>query len=69
RLQVAAQYLSHSEQGGPNVTEIAHMCGYREPLYFSRIFKKKYGVAPSAYADTLVEAEIPRDSDSMKIMM
>lgn len=69
RLQVAAQYLSHSEQGGPNVTEIAHMCGYREPLYFSRIFKKKYGVAPSAYAETLVAAELSADSDSMKIIM
>ena len=69
RLQVAAQYLSHSEQGGPNVTEIAHMCGYREPLYFSRIFKKKYCVAPSSYAETLVAADPPKDSDSMKIML
>lgn len=29
------------------VSQIAEMCGYSEPLYFSRVFKKYYGVAPS----------------------
>lgn len=32
------------------VSQIAEMCGYTEPLYFSRVFKKYYGVAPSEYA-------------------
>ena len=69
RLQVAAQYLVHSEPSGPNVTEVAHMCGFREPLYFSRMFKKKYGVSPSAYAATDGAKETPHDSDDMKIML
>lgn len=69
RLQVAVQYLTHSEQSGPNITEIAHMCGFREPLYFSRMFKKKYGVSPSAYADTLESSAVPQGSDAMKIML
>ncbi len=69
RLQVAAQYLSLSDQGGPNVTEVAHMCGFREPLYFSRMFKKKFGVSPSAYAAVINEREAPQNSDSMKIML
>ena len=69
RLQIAAQYLSYSDQGGPNVTEIAHLCGFREPLYFSRMFKKKYGVSPSAYAAMIGKQEAPLDSDSMKIML
>ena len=30
-------------------TQIAEMCGYGEPLYFSRVFKKYYGVAPSQF--------------------
>jgi len=26
------------------------MCGFSDSLYFSRMFKKKYGIAPSYYA-------------------
>lgn len=29
------------------VAQISEMCGFAEPLYFSRVFKKYYGVAPS----------------------
>ena len=32
-----------------NVTEIAQIVGYDNPLYFSRIFKKIKGVSPSEY--------------------
>ncbi len=32
------------------VSQIAEMCGYSEPLYFSRVFKKYYGVSPTEYA-------------------
>lgn len=32
-----------------SVTQIAEACGFSEPLYFSRVFKKYYGVAPSHY--------------------
>ncbi|MCD8372766.1 MAG: helix-turn-helix transcriptional regulator [Clostridia bacterium] len=32
-----------------SVGQIAEMCGYAEPLYFSRVFKKYYGVSPSEY--------------------
>lgn len=32
-----------------NVTEIANMVGYENPLYFSRIFKKVKGISPSEY--------------------
>ncbi|MCR5824936.1 MAG: AraC family transcriptional regulator [Oscillospiraceae bacterium] len=69
RLHVAAQYLTHNNQSSPNITEIAHMCGFREPLYFSRMFKKKYGVSPSAYAAASGAESAPKDSDSMKILL
>lgn len=36
-----------------SVTQIAEACGYAEPLYFSRVFKKYYGVAPSHYLRNL----------------
>ena len=32
-----------------NVTEIAQIVGYDNPLYFSRIFKKTKGLSPSEY--------------------
>lgn len=32
------------------ISEIAIAVGYNDPLYFSRVFKKKYGVSPSQYA-------------------
>ena len=30
------------------VKEIAFLCGFNDPLYFSKIFKKKMGISPSA---------------------
>lgn len=39
-----------------NFYEVAHSVGYDDPLYFSRAFKKKYGVAPSENT-ALYEAE------------
>ena len=32
------------------VGQIAEACGYAEPLYFSRVFKKYHGVSPTEYA-------------------
>ncbi len=32
-----------------NITEIAQIVGYNNPLYFSRIFKKAKGLSPSEY--------------------
>lgn len=42
-----AQRLLESTQY--NVTEVASIVGYDNPLYFSRLFKKQTGVAPSEY--------------------
>lgn len=48
RLQIAAEVLLNSADGS-SIADIALMCGFRDPLYFSKIFKKKYGVAPTYY--------------------
>lgn len=32
------------------ISELAASVGYSDPLYFSRAFKKKYGISPSQYA-------------------
>lgn len=34
---------------GYNISEIAQIVGYDNPLYFSRIFKKIKGVSPMQY--------------------
>lgn len=47
RLQAAANTLRAGNSG--SITETARMCGYQDPLYFSRMFKKKYGVSPREY--------------------
>ncbi|MDE7329578.1 MAG: helix-turn-helix transcriptional regulator [Clostridia bacterium] len=31
------------------VSQIAEACGFSEPLYFSRVFKKHFGVSPTLY--------------------
>ncbi len=33
------------------VSQIAEACGFAEPLYFSRVFKKHFGVSPMQYAE------------------
>lgn len=35
--------------GEYNINQIANLCGYEDPLYFSRVFKKFYGSSPSAF--------------------
>ena len=69
RLQAAADYLCVLEGADGSITEISRQCGFREPLYFSRMFKKKYGVAPSYYAafKRQEKAAYARDPESVKI--
>lgn len=71
RLQTAADMLTYGYLDSNNIAEISQQCGFREPLYFSRVFKKKYGVAPSYYLEAqkaLIENTVP-DEDSMKISL
>ncbi len=46
RLTAAERELKNSSQ---DITNIALSVGYREPSYFSRLFKKKYGMNPREY--------------------
>lgn len=49
RLSRAAQLLASGDRASLSVIDVARSCGYRDPLYFSRMFKKKFGVSPSGY--------------------
>ena len=46
RLNYALHYLCNTEL---NITEIAFNCGFGDSNYFSTVFKKKYGIAPTLY--------------------
>jgi len=37
------------EQGITAVKNIAFLCGYQDPLYFSNVFKKTFGISPSDF--------------------
>ena len=45
----AAKELFHIYGGAMSVAEVAERCGYWDPLYFSRKFKKRFGVSPKRY--------------------
>ena len=49
RLATAAEWLSTAYNDSSNIADVARVCGFNEPLYFSRMFKKKYGLSPSFY--------------------
>ncbi|MBR4305919.1 MAG: helix-turn-helix transcriptional regulator, partial [Ruminiclostridium sp.] len=46
RLEMSLEILTSTNR---SVTEVAYDCGFNDPLYFSRAFKKKYGVCPSEF--------------------
>ncbi len=48
RLQKAEELL---KEGKLSIAEIAYQVGYTSPEYFSTVFKKKYEVIPSKYAE------------------
>lgn len=67
RLEIAANTLT-SFYGKWNISETAHHCGFSEPLYFSRLFKRKFGLSPRDYI-TKYAASVPASPDEIKIML
>lgn len=47
RLEHAHQLLLQRKRYGLNISQIAAACGFADPLYFSRIYKKCFGVSPN----------------------
>tara|TARA_R110002049_G_scaffold164173_2_gene330207 strand:- start:11799 stop:15851 length:4053 start_codon:yes stop_codon:yes gene_type:complete len=49
RLKKGAQLL---EQGKINISQISYKVGFKNPKYFSKCFRKKFGKTPTAYVKT-----------------
>lgn len=49
RMNSAEKLLTAMWTNDYSVTEVALMCGYDDPLYFSRVFKKHFGCSPSNF--------------------
>lgn len=52
RMQLAANLIlsgMSNQYSRYSISQISEMCGFAEPLYFSRVFKKRFGVAPTMY--------------------
>ncbi len=50
-----AQTLIKTYGDKRKICEIAWACGYSDPLYFSKLFKKTYGCSPRAYIEKTVQ--------------
>lgn len=50
RMKKAEVMLTTMWSSDYSVAEIGQLCGYEDALYFSRVFKKYFGCAPSAFA-------------------
>ena len=67
RLDTAAEYLASSYLEPGNIADVARQCGFNEPLYFSRMFKKKYAIAPSYYRTDRQQGIQRLNPDEVKI--
>lgn len=52
RMQYACTLM---QQGYRSIKDISNMCGYTDPNYFSRIFKKRMGVSPREYIFSILK--------------
>lgn len=69
RLKRSVQLLDTLQH---RVNEVAFMCGYNDPKYYTRIFKQKMGITPNKYMEQLAQskkedAESHDDSESKDI--
>lgn len=50
RIQKACELMT---EGLTCIKDIAYMCGFKDQMYFSKVFKKKIGVTPSEHIEFL----------------
>ena len=63
RMNAAQLLLSGASRFDYSINETSELCGFSEPLYFSRIFKKRFGCSPSQYVQRMNEKEKQEKSE------
>lgn len=53
RMNAAKMLLSGTSRYDYSISETSEMCGFSEPLYFSRVFKKRFGCSPTQFAQNV----------------
>jgi len=48
RLQRARGVLAHDASSGVRVSDVAYRCGFDDPVHFTRLFRERFGLTPSA---------------------
>ena len=49
RLEIACELLIETDL---SISDISQRCGFSDPFYFSRCFKKRYSISPKGYRNT-----------------
>ena len=49
RLEAAKRLLGRPGDECGNISQIAFAVGYNDPLYFSRVFRKRFGLPPGEF--------------------
>lgn len=60
RMKKAETMLGAMWNKDYSVAEIAQLCGYKDALYFSRVFKKYFGCSPLSYAKQYKAGTLPK---------
>ena len=50
-MEKAQELLIHTQK---KIKEIAFLVGYKDELYFSKVFARLYGMSPSKYRKTML---------------
>jgi AraC-like DNA-binding protein len=48
RLQRARDLLAGTTAGSTRIGDVAYRCGFEDPVHFTRLFRQRFGVTPSA---------------------
>ena len=49
RMENARRLMNPANGGGLSVRQVALLCGYEDPYYFSRLLKRHVGCSPSEF--------------------
>lgn len=52
RMEKAINLIASNEL---NISEVSYKCGFNDPKYFSKVFKRYYGKSPKKYNDSLTK--------------